>query len=231
MSAPHHLLPLAIAAAAVVSGSGWKDLDLINALPDDFWTYAFMGIAAIVIEELAPIFGGIAAHEGELQLIKVIIGISLGGWLCTTLLYIAGRSKWEAIRKRFPRLRAAGTVALRVVARNPLTASLLVRFAFGLRIVLPIACGAARVSWLTYLVASLVGSILWTTLFTLIGYGAGEAAVQTVGHLGRVGELIGALLVTAGVFAFVWWNRRRRARKDERKRQKAQRSRETTPVL
>ena len=84
----------------------------------------------------------------------------------------------------------------------------------------------------TYLLASLVGSLLWTSVFTLIGYGAGEAAVQTVGHLGRVGEWTGALLVTAAVFAFVWWNRRRRAKKDERKRRTAeQRSRDTGRAL
>lgn len=231
MTSAVRLLALSVAAVAVVGSGSWTDLNLINSLPDDFWTYAFLGLSAIVIEELAPIFGGIAAHEGELLLAKVIVGITLGGWFCTTLLYVAGRSKWETIRKRFPRLRAAGTVALRVVARNPLTASLLVRFAFGLRVVLPIACGAARVSLPTYLIASLIGSALWTSVFTVIGYLAGEAAVQTVGHLGRVGEAVGALLVTALVFGFVWWNRRRKARKEERKRRKLQRSRETTPVL
>jgi membrane protein DedA with SNARE-associated domain len=117
-------------------------------------------------------------------------------------------------------VRAAGTVALRVVGRNPLTASLLVRFAFGLRVVLPIACGAARVPIAIYLVASLLGSFLWTTLFAVIGFAAGEAAVRAVGHLGRVGEIIGALLVTAAVFAFIRWNRARRARKAERRLRK-----------
>ena len=152
----------------------------------------------------------------------MIIGVTLGGWVCTTVLYAAGRVKWDWIRKRFPRFRAAGTVALRVVARNPLTASFLVRFAFGLRIVLPLACGAARVPIVSYLAASLLGSALWTTLFALIGYAAGEAAVRAVGHVGRAGEIIGALMVTGAVYAFIRWNRIRRAKKDERKRRKAQ---------
>lgn len=222
------LIPLSLVAVAAVGASGWADLDLINALPDDFWTYAFMGLSAIVVEELAPIFGGIAAHEGELLLPKVIVGITFGGWFCTSLLYVAGRSKWDAIRRRFPSLRAAGTVALRVVGRNPFTASLLVRFAFGLRVVLPIACGAARVPVALYLTASLIGSLLWTILFTVIGYAAGEAAVRAVGHLGRAGEIIGAVIVTGAVFAFIRWNRSRRAKKEERRKRKA--ARETTTV-
>lgn len=201
-----------------MKASKWGDLNFIEALSDDFTTYWLLGFSAIIFEELAPIFGGIAAHEGELRLVRVILGLTVGGWISTTLLYFAGRRKWEWIRKRFPKIRATGTVALRVVARNPLTASLLVRFAFGLRIVLPMACGAARVPILTYLIASLVGSALWSTLFSVIGYAAGEAAFYVVGRLDRVGEIIGAVLVTAAVFAVVWLNRRRKARKDERKR-------------
>ena len=217
------LSAFAIAAGTVVTARGLPDFSFMAALSDSFWTYALLGLSAIVFEELTPVFGGIAAHEGELQLMRVIVAITIGGWVCTSLLYVAGRFYWDTLRRRFPRLRAGGTVALRVVARNPLTASFLVRFAFGLRIVLPIACGAARVTWPKYLAVSLVGSLMWTTLYTLIGFAAGEAAVRAVGHLGRIGEIIGAVLVTAALFGFVWWNRRRRARKDERKRQRAER--------
>jgi membrane protein DedA with SNARE-associated domain len=128
-----------------------------------------------------------------------------------------GRLKWETIRRRFPRTRATGTVALRVVRRNPLTASFFVRFAFGLRIVLPMASGAACVPLYVFLPVSLIGSLAWTLVFTLVGYVAGEAAVQAIGHLGRAGEIVGAVLVTIAVFAFLRWQRRRRERKAERR--------------
>jgi hypothetical protein len=98
----------------------------LEAVTDSFWTYVVLGVSAIVTEELSPIFGGIAAHEGELQMARVILSITLGGWGATSLLYVLGRWKWEFIRRRFPRVRATGTVALRVVRRNQLTASLLV---------------------------------------------------------------------------------------------------------
>ncbi len=215
------LLPLVIVAVATARVSSWADLNFIEELQDSVWTYTLLGASAIVIEELSPIFGGIAANEGELRMASVITGVTLGGWICTTLLYIAGRARWDWIRRRFPRFRAAGTVALRVVGRNPLTASFLVRFAFGLRVVLPVACGAARVPAPTYLIASLVGSAAWSALFTFIGYAAGEAAVQVVGKLGRVGEIVGAILVTAAVVLFIRWNGRRRAKKEERRRRKA----------
>ncbi|WP_434478739.1 DedA family protein [Gemmatimonas sp.] len=189
----------------------------LSVLTDAPWTYIVLGASAIITEELAPIFGGIAVHEKELRLVPLIMAITLGGWLATALLYTVGRIKWEAIRRRFPRTRATGTVALRVVRRNPLTASFLVRFAFGLRIVLPMACGAARVPLFVFLPVSLIGSLAWTSAFTGLGYVAGEAAVQAIGHLGRAGEIVGALVVTVAVFAFLRWQRRRRERKAEKR--------------
>jgi len=124
----------------LVSEASW-----LAMMTDAPWTYIVLGASTIITEELAPIFGGIAVHERELRLIPLVVAITLGGWIATSLLYAVGRLKWETIRRRFPRTRATGTVALRVVRRNPLTASFFVRFAFGLRIVLPMASGAARV--------------------------------------------------------------------------------------
>jgi len=54
-------------------------------------------------------------------------------------------------------------------------------------------------------------------VFTLVGYVAGEAAVQAIGHLGTAGEIAGAVVVTIAVFAFLRWQRRRRERKSERR--------------
>lgn len=200
--------------ALLVAGS-W-----LTALSDGPWTYVLLGASAIITEELGPIFGGIAAHEGELHLGRVIAAITIGGWVATFFLYGVGRWKWDAIRRRFPRARSTGTVALRVVRNNPLKASFFVRFAFGLRIILPMACGAAGVPLYIYLPVSLIGSLVWTAFFAAIGYAAGEAAVQAMGHIGQAGELVGAVLLTVAILAFVRWQRRRGERKAARSEQR-----------
>lgn len=189
----------------------------LSVLTDAPWTYIVLGASAIITEELAPLFGGIAVHEGELRPVPLLVGITVGGWGATALLYAVGRLKWDAIRRRFPSTRATGTVALRVVRRNPMAASFLVRFAFGLRIVLPMACGAARVPLLVYLPVSLLGSAAWTAVFTAVGYVAGEAAVQAISHLGKVGKIVGAVVILIVVLGFLRWQRRRRERKEERR--------------
>ena len=207
------LLRVLIGATAFNNVRSPGDFASLDALSDSFWTYVTLGLSTTLTEELAPIFGGIATHDGELRFDRVVLAITAGSWLATTILYGAGRGKWEWVRRRFPKLRAAGTVALRVVQRNPWRASLLVRFAFGARLLLPMACGAARVRLPLYLGASLLGSAAWSVIFTLIGYAAGEAAMRLIGRLDHAGEIIGALVVTAVVLGFMSWQRKRNVRK------------------
>jgi len=223
------LLRTLVLATALGGVGSLGDFAPLDALSDSFWTYATLGLSAIITEELAPIFGGFAVHEGELRADRVVMALTLGSWLATGLLYAAGRAKWDYLRKRFPKVRAAGTVALRVVQRNPWRASLFVRFAFGFRIILPLACGAAKVRLPVYLVASLLGAFAWSVTFTVVGYAAGEAAMQFVDHIGRVGEVVGAILVTAAILGFVSWRRKRVARK-LRKQRRAARGGLPTPL-
>jgi membrane protein DedA with SNARE-associated domain len=185
---------------------------------DVWWAYWLIGAVTLLGEEFVPLFVGIAVHEGQLRLAPALVGLTLGGWVATALLYALGRWNWEALRRRFPRIRATGTVSLRVVARRRITASLLVRFLFGLRLVLPMACGAARVPLLLYLPLSLMGSLAWSALYVAIGYAAGDVAVRVLGHLTDVGELVGTLLLGGALLAFVRWQRRRHARKAARQR-------------
>jgi membrane protein DedA with SNARE-associated domain len=224
------LLIRALLAATAINGArAFGSFVPLNALSDSLWTYLTLGISTVLTEELAPIFGGFSSRQGELRLERVIIGITAGSWLATMVLYGAGMAKWEWMRRRFPKLRAAGTVALRVVQRNPWRASFLVRFAVGARLLLPMACGAARVRLPLYMTASLIGTVLWSAIFTMVGYAAGEAAMRVMGHVSRVGEILAVIAVTALVLLAVRWQRQRNARK-ERKLRRATRGGIPTPI-
>jgi len=201
---------LLLSAATLVFAPGAEGLfQAIGSVQDTLSTYLALGASTIAVSELAPIFGGIAVQEGQLRLGRVIAAITLGGWAATSLLYVAGRLKWEWLRKRWPAMRSAGTVALRIVRRNPAGASFLVRFLFGARILLPMACGAARVPIGQYLSLSLLGNLAWTVTFALIGVAAGEAAEQVLGKLEHIEGAMMAIGAALLVFFGVWWWRRR----------------------
>lgn len=212
-------LLLAALAAAVIPGSDGL-LELVASVEDRASTYLTLAASSAIVSELAPIVGGLAVHEGRLPITRVIAAVTLGGWVATSLLYLSGRLKWEWLRRRSRTVRSAGTVALRIVRRNPWRASFLVRFLFGARLLLPMACGAARVPLAVYLPISLLGSLAWSTVFVFIGMAAGQAAEQV---LGRIKDIESVMYGVGGVLLVVavnWWWRRRRRRAERRLRQR-----------
>jgi len=174
------------------------------------WQYVALGGSSIVTEELAPVLGGIAAHEHELGLLRVIVACAVGSCAGMLVFYALGRWRGRWAAARWPRFgRQLGRV-LTVVRRRPWRSSIATRFAFGARWVLPAACGAAHVPLWLYLSGSAISSVLWAPPFTLLGWAFGETAVAFVDRFKEYGvALTVALLAMLGVLVFARWRRRR----------------------
>ena len=185
------------------------------ALPDlsRLWAYVTLGITGIITEEATTLIGGLAAHDGRLDLWSVALWISIGTWIADILLYYLGRWRGYWVRKRWRAVRNFILRALRIVRRHPWRSSLAVRFAYGLRLTLPIACGAARVPILIYLVGSAISSIVWSVLFTLMGWAFGRGTLIVLGHVQRYEKfLIPGIVVGIGL---IFWLMRARHVEDE----------------
>jgi membrane protein DedA with SNARE-associated domain len=176
-----------------------------------FWAYITLGASGIITEEAAPIVGGFAAHEGHLGFVRVVLACALGTWGAGVGLYALGRWRSRWVRKRFRRAGRYVTRLLVFVRRSPWRSAFAVRFAFGARVVLPIACGAARLRIPIFLVGSAVASVIWATFFTMLGWIFGETALLVIGHIRRYEDIIAALLVAGVMVVFVVLVRRRRS--------------------
>jgi membrane protein DedA with SNARE-associated domain len=142
------------------------------------------------------------AHNGHLSLVSVALWITAGTWVADILLYYLGRWRGDWVRERWPRLRTFMLQVFRVVRRHPWRCSLSVRFAYGLRLTLPLACGAARVPLWIYVIGSGISAAAWSFLFTLMGWGFGEATLRTLGHVRRYETRIALGIVVAVIIAF-----------------------------
>lgn len=172
------------------------------------WKYVVLGLTSIVFEEANPIFGGIAARHGRLGLVGVITAVAVGTWLPSIALYFVGRWRIEWVRTRWPDRQRLLDGALAVVNRHPWRASLAVRFAYGLRLPLPIACGAARLALPVYVVASGISCWVWSALFVLLGWKAGGAALALLGFTTRYDVRLGFIAIV--LIATLFFMRRRR---------------------
>ena len=172
------------------------------------WKYTALGATSIVGEEANPILGGIAVRHGGAGLFGVIMSVALGTWAASILLYFIGRWRIGWVRKRWPDKRRLLTGALMIVRRHPWRASLAVRFAYGLRLPLPIACGAARLPLTLYLIATGISSVLWSASFTLLGLALGRTALRALKFTQRLDVRLGLLALVLGA-ALVYLLRRR----------------------
>lgn len=180
------------------------------------WKYTALGATSIIFEEANPIFGGIAVRHGRADLMAVIVAVAVGTWIASVALYFLGRWRIDWLRARWPDKRRLLDGALTIVHRHPWRSSLAIRFAYGLRLPLPIACGAARLPLPLYVVASGISCWIWSAMFTYLGVVAGGAAMRALGVAKRMDVRLGMIAVVLVAVLILVMRRRRIAERTAR---------------
>jgi len=172
------------------------------------WAYVTLGAMGSLWGEASPLLGGLAAFDRNLRLATVIGAVALGTWLGGLGFYWLGRSQGRRIRKRWPRARPVIIRSIAIVRRHPWRASLGSRFAYGLRIALPIACGVAHLPLSKYAIGTAVSSIVWSLVFTVLGWWLGRTTETFLGHVRQMESLIGGVMVVVVLAVFIVLRRR-----------------------
>lgn len=172
------------------------------------WAYITLGAMGSLWGEASPLLGGLAAFDRNLRLATVIGAVALGTWIGTLLFYWLGRSQGRRIRKRWPRARPVIIRSIAIVRRHPWRASLGIRFAYGLRIALPIACGVAHLPLIKYAIGTAVSSVVWSLVFTVLGWWLGRTTETFLGHVRQMESLIGGVIVLVVGVIFIVLRRR-----------------------
>jgi len=180
------------------------------------WAYVSLGAMAFIVEEASPLFGGLAARDRHMHLSAVVIAVALGTWAAGFGLYLLGRWRGHWLRKRYPRFRKLLLQSIALVRRHPWRASLAVRYAWGLRLPIPIACGIGRVPLYIFSIGTAISCITWSLVFSLLGWWLGDATETLIGHVKEWEPFIGAALVVAMIVGFIVVRRRRIAQRVER---------------
>jgi membrane protein DedA with SNARE-associated domain len=172
------------------------------------WKYIVFGASSIIGEETNPILGGIAARHGRADLLAVIVAVALGTWIASMALYYIGYARIGWVRSRWPQKEALIESALDVVRRHQWGSALMVRFAYGLRLPLPIACGAARMPMGIYFVASGISCWVWAIAFSYLGVAFGGAAIRVLQFLQLLEVRLGVLAIILFVVLVIVRRRR-----------------------
>jgi membrane protein DedA with SNARE-associated domain len=227
-----------LAAAALVAAIGYGlVLTGVVELPDfpkilrDIsdtlgpWTYALVGALAfletgafvglIAPGETALALGGVVAASGDIEL-WIMIPIA---WLCAAAgdvtSFLLGRrlgTSWlDRHGARFGITIARRQQVERFLERHGPRAILIGRFIGIIRAVAPFLFGSSGMTLRRFLPWSLLGTLVWATAFTLVGYifhRSFERAADTLAH----GALAFAVIVTVGLLVRAYVQHRRASR-------------------
>ena len=163
--------------------------------------------------ELATILGGVLASEHHASLAIMIPVVVAAAVLGNTSGYEIGRhiGPW-LLDRRFLRGKAGIIRAEQLIARRGGPAIFIGRWIVFVRAVLPGIAGVSRMQYRVFFIFTLLGGIVWGTLWVLVGYAAGDSYTRIESDFGSWSlVVVGFAVVGLGVFLFL---RKRKERRD-----------------
>lgn len=154
--------------------------------------------------EAAVIVGGSLAAQGYWPWWAVALVACVPAVSGHQIYFALGRRYGAALLERLPaRWGPAIERARRLVQDHDARIMLFMRFAYGIRLPLPIICGATGIAPVRFLRYNVGTAVAWALLFTWVGVAYGAAATRAFGRLAHdeaailVGAIALGLVVTA----------------------------------
>jgi membrane protein DedA with SNARE-associated domain len=152
--------------------------------------------------EAAVIVGGSLAAQGYWPWWVVCLVATLPATVGHQIYFALGRRYGAPLLARLPsRWQEAIVRARALVHENAARVMTLMRFAYGIRLPLPILCGAAGIAPRRFFAYNVATGLVWALLFTWLGYAYGAAASTALGRVAHAQSwiLIGAVTLGWGV--------------------------------
>ncbi len=191
-----------------------RDLGLLGLVVLMFVENVFPPIPSEVVLPLAGFF----VARGELSFVGVLLASTLGSVLGSIFLYELARYGGRPFVLRYGSLLRVGPEELdRADAwferRGPIIV-LVGRCIPGVRSLVSLPAGTLKMSRLSYILLTLVGTLIWNTALIGAGWVLGEEWERVSGVVGAAGTpLLAVLLLVLGVLSVVWWWRRHPSRR------------------
>lgn len=164
------------------------------------WIYAVAFTWAFFEGETFVLFGGLAAAQGLIDPLLLVIAATIGSFCGDQCWFQLGRRFGRSLLRRFARWQQRVNVPLRWLEHYDSWFILTFRFIYGIRNISSFAIGLSAVRWYRFTILNLIGSALWATSFVAGGYFFGGALGLATGdpavHLGLF-IIVGCTIVFA----------------------------------
>lgn len=159
--------------------------------------YWILALGCLLEGETVLILAGLAVHRGYLNPVAVISIAAACGFATNQFFFRLGRHYGTALLERWPALATNSAEIRRLIEHHASLAAFGVRFAYGMRVAVPILIGASSMSALRFAVLNGLSAVAWASLGVATGWLFGEAAETIFGHLAHVEGWLFAVLILA----------------------------------
>lgn len=169
--------------------------------------YLAVLVGAILEGETVCIAAGYAISQEYLRPIPTFLAAVVGGSVGDLTYFTLGRLYGATLLRRFVFLRRLRARAVVILRRWGRATAALTRFAFGLRVVLPITIGMVRFPFIVFALFNLLGSLAFAGLYLSLGYLSGETLEEVLGTVRSIEKplLVALVLVGMAVWAAREW--------------------------
>jgi undecaprenyl-diphosphatase len=176
-----------------------------------------VGIEALGVPlpgETAVIFAGLAANQGRLSIVAVIVVAAGGAIIGDNIGFVIGRRGGRALLERPGRFAEERRRVLEIgdpfFERHGPKAVFLGRWITGLRVWTSWLAGASDMRWPTFMLWNALGGTAWAASVALAAYYGGTGVEQVFSKIGLYGGITAGVLV---VLAVVYVRRRLKQRR------------------
>lgn len=178
-------------------------------LQDLIQQYGYYAIATLGIFEndTLLLMGAYAARQGYLKLHWVMACAAGAAFVSDQLYFYLGRRHGQAMLQRYPAMQKKLAKVIAPVERHPALAVFAIRYAWGLRSILPLALGLGRLRVWAFVPLSLLGALVWAWIFGMFGSFLVALAHEWLGDLRQYEHLllwVLALAIVLGLVALAW---------------------------
>lgn len=179
----------------------------------DYGPVAIMMWAGIEGES-AAIAGGVLAHREVMFLWEAWLATALGAFLVDETFFLLGRRFRDRPFVARACQKPAFARAMAFIERYPTAYIIIFRFLYGLRTVSPIALGLTHVPFRRFAALNAFAALLWSAIFTTIGFLFGPAVDQMLNALSPYKTHLMIAFPIPGLCFVIWllWRRRQRRR-------------------
>ena len=167
-------------------------------------TYGYFAIflGTLLEGETIVFVAGFLAHQGRLSLPWIMLTAILGSTISDQGIFFLARLKGAQLLARFPKAQARVASLSEKAKNRPIALAgfaLIFRFIYGIRNIAPIFLGLSSIPTLRFVCLNTLGAILWSVIFSSLGYGFANVLHRMTGDLLPYEIAIVSLLIAAGI--------------------------------